>query len=92
LPIINEIDQYTCKERDKVTPKSPIGKAFEYCDNRWTSMQNYLTYGMLEIDSNLIENSVRPLAIGRKNYLFACSHDAAKDMVIFYSFLQHVLK
>jgi len=86
LPIINEIGQYIHQERNKVTPKSPIGKAFEYCANRWISLQNYLTNGMLEIDSNLIENSIRSLALGRKNYLFAGSHDAAKDIAMFYSF------
>ena len=86
LPIINEIGQYIQQERDKVTPKSPIGQAFQYCANRWISLQNYLTNGMLEIDSNLIENSIRPLALGRKNYLFAGSHDAAKDIAMFYSF------
>jgi len=86
LPIINEIGQYIQKERNKVTPQSPIGKAFEYCANRWISLQNYLTNGMLEIDSNLIENSIRPLSLGRKNFLFAGSHDAAKDIAMFYSF------
>ena len=86
LPIINEIGQYIQQERNKVTPKSPIGKAFEYCANRWISLQNYLTNGMLEIDSNLVENTIRPLALGRKNYLFAGSHDAAKDIAMFYSF------
>ena len=86
LPIINEIGQYIQQERNKVTPKSPIGKAFEYCTNRWISLQNYLTNGMLEIDSNLVENSIRPLALGRKNYLFAGSHEAAKDIAMFYSF------
>jgi transposase len=86
LSVINEIGQYIVKERDKVTPHSPIGIAFGYCANRWDSLQNYLTHGMLEIDSNLIENSIRPLALGRKNYLFAGSHDAAKDIAMFYSF------
>ena len=86
LPIINEIGQYIQQERNKVTPKSPIRQAFEYCANRWLSLQNYLTNGMLEIDSNLVENSIRPLALGRKNYLFAGSHDAAKDIAMFYSF------
>jgi transposase len=86
LPIVNEIGQYIYHERNKVTPKSPIGEAFEYCANRWTGLQNYLKDGMLEIDSNLIENSIRPLALGRKNYLFAGSHDAAKDIAMFYSF------
>lgn len=86
LPIINEIGQYIHQERSNVTPQSPIGKAFEYCANRWISLQNYLTNGILEIDSNLVENSIRPLALGRKNYLFAGSHDAAKDIAMFYSF------
>ena len=86
LPIINEIGAYIYQNRNKVTPKSPIGKAFDYSTNRWTSLQNYLTNGMLEIDSNLVENSIRPLAIGRKNYLFAGSHEAAKDIAMFYSF------
>lgn len=86
LPIINEIGQYIHEEKNNTTPRSAIGKAFDYCANRWVSLQNYLTHGMLEIDSNLVENSIRPLAIGRKNYLFAGSHDAAEDIALFYSF------
>jgi transposase len=86
LPIINEIGAYIHEQKSSTTPKSPIGKAFEYCSNRWNSLQNYLTNGMLEIDSNLIENSIRPLALGRKNYLFAGSHEAAKNIAMFYSF------
>jgi len=92
LPVINEIGAYIYKHRGSATPKSPIGKAFEYCSNRWTSLQNYLTNGMLEIDSNLIENSIRPLALGRKNYLFAGSHDAAGNIAMFYSFFGTCLK
>ena len=86
LPIINEIGSYIYNERSKVLPKSPIGVAFEYCANRWISLQNYLKDGMLEIDSNLIENSIRPLALGRKNYLFAGNHDAAENIAMLYSF------
>jgi transposase len=86
LPIINEIGSYIYNERNRVLPKSPIGVAFEYCANRWISLQNYLKDGMLEIDSNLIENSIRPLALGRKNYLFAGNHEAAENIAMFYSF------
>jgi transposase len=86
LPIINEIGKYISDNRNRVTPKSQIGEAFEYCTNRWISLQNYLTNGMLEIDSNLVENAIRPLALGRKNYLFAGSHDAAQEIAMFYSF------
>jgi transposase len=88
LPIIDEIGSYIYNERNKVLPKSPIGKAFEYCANRWISLQNYLNDGMLEIDSNFVENAIRPLAIGRKNYLFAGSHEAAKDIAMIYSFTE----
>lgn len=42
--------------------------------------------GNLEIDSNLVENAIRPLALGRKNYLFAGSHDAAENIAMYYSF------
>jgi transposase len=86
LPVINEIGAYINKHKGSILPKSPMGKAFEYCNNRWTSLQNYLTNGMLEIDSNLVENSIRTLALGRKNYLFAGSHDAAQNIAMFYSF------
>lgn len=86
LPIINEIGNYIHEERNKVLPQSPIGKAFDYCVKRWISLQNYLVNGILEIDSNLVENAIRPLALGRKNFLFAGSHDAAKDIAMFYSF------
>lgn len=86
LPIINEIGQYIYQQRNNVLPQSPIGKAFDYCSKRWTSLQNYLLDGILEIDSNLVENAIRPLALGRKNYLFAGSHNAARDIAMFYSF------
>jgi len=88
LPIINQIGKYIYNEKSKVTPQSPIGKAFEYCSSRWVSLQNYLKDGMLEIDSNLVENAIRPLALGRKNYLFAGSHSAAKNIGMFYSFFE----
>lgn len=86
LPVINQIGQYIYQEKSNTTPQSPLGKAFEYISGRWISLQNYLLDGMLEIDNNLIENSIRGLAIGRKNFLFAGSHDAAKDIAMFYSF------
>ena len=50
-------------------------------------MQSYLYNGDLHIDNNLVENSIRPNALGRKNYLFAGSHDGAQRTAMFYSFL-----
>jgi hypothetical protein len=86
LPILNKIGKYLADNRNNLLPKSPIGQAFMYCLNRWDNLMNYLKDGNLEIDNNLIENSIRPIALGRKNYLFAGSHEAAQNIALFYSF------
>ncbi len=70
----------------QLLPRSPIGKAFRYSMDRWDQLNAYLKDGVLEIDSNLVENAIRPLALGRKNYLFAGSHDAAQRAAGIYSF------
>jgi hypothetical protein len=51
-------------------------------------MAAYFEDGHLEIDNNLIENAIRGVALGRKNYLFAGSHEAAQRAAIFYTFLE----
>jgi transposase len=71
----------------QVTPQSLIGKAINYALARWDMLCIYTTDGKLEIDNNLAENSIRPLAIGRKNYLFAGSHDAAQRAAAIYSLM-----
>src|SRR5665811_2130763 len=49
-------------------------------------LSNYLYDGRLEPDNNLVENAIRPVALGRKNYLFAGSHKAAQRAAMVYSF------
>lgn len=61
-----------------VLPKSTIGKALAYSIEWWDKLSRYTEDGMINIDTNPVENSIRPVAIGRKNYLFAGSHEAAK--------------
>lgn len=68
-------------------PKSPIGKALTYAQKRMPFIRRYLDHGHIEIDNNLVENSIRPIALGRKNYLFAGSHQAARNAATFYSLL-----
>lgn len=86
LPIINEMGKWIADENKKVLPKSTIGKAFKYSIERWDEASNYLYNGNLEIDNNMIENAIRPIALGRKNYLFAGSHDAAQRAAMIYTF------
>jgi transposase len=86
FPVLNRIGKFIADNRNAVLPQSPIGKAFAYCIARWDNLMNYLKDGNLEIDSNEIENAIRPLALGRKNYLFAGSHEAAENIAMYYSF------
>ncbi len=64
---------------NQALPQSPLGKALQYTLARWDKLCVYTQDGHLRIDNNLIENSIRPVALGRKNYLFAGSHEAAQN-------------
>ncbi|TPE43339.1 IS66 family transposase [Pontibacter mangrovi] len=87
LPVLNELGKWIFKEIKNTLPKSQIGKAMAYAYARWDALSAYLYDGELQIDNNLVENAIRPLALGRKNYLFAGSHEAAKRAGMIYSFL-----
>jgi hypothetical protein len=52
---------------------------------QWSKLKTYTRDGRLEIDNNLVENAIRPVTLGRKNYLFAGSHEGAKCAAIIYS-------
>lgn len=88
LPVINAFGKWLADELKAggILPKSAIGKALIYTLDRWDKLSAYLYDGSVEIDNNLIENAIRPLALGRKNYLFAGSHEAAKRAACIYSF------
>ena len=68
-----------------VRPSTPLGKATTYALNCWPALVEYLSYGQVQIDTNLLENSIRPIAIGRKNYLFAGSPTGAEAAATLYS-------
>jgi transposase len=86
-PIMEEFSKWliTQKEGEQVLPSSPIGQAINYALGRWKYMERYLKDGRLEIDNNLVENAIRPVALGRKNYMFAGSPEGAKWAAIVYT-------
>ena len=86
-PIIRALEAWALNEAGSVLPKSPIGKAIHYLLNHIRQLSRYVTDGRYKIDNNFIENSVRPLAVGRKGYLFCGNHDAAEDAAIIYTFM-----
>ena len=87
VPLMDALGQWLVNEYPTVLPKSAIGKAFHYLIARYNKIYIYLQDGRLEIDNNLIENSIRPVALGRKNYLFAGSHSGAEKAAMVYSLL-----
>ena len=87
LPVINAYFKWVAGQREKVLPKSQIGKAINYSIERYDSLMAYLYNGKLHIDNNAVENSIRPVAIGRKNYLFAKTHDSAQRSAMIYTFM-----
>jgi transposase len=87
VPVLEQFYQWLKDTVVKVTPTSAIGKAIAYALPRWERLMLYAHDGRLEIDNNLVENAIRPIAIGRKNYLFAGSHEAAQNAAMFYSLL-----
>lgn len=86
-PILDELHEWLKEQVHEVTPSSPLGGAIAYTLSRWDGLSAYAKHGQIEIDNNLAENSIRPLAIGRKNYLFAGSHQAAEMTAAMYSFM-----
>lgn len=86
-PIMVAFEKWLVKEYDKVLPKSPIGKAIKYTYDIYHRLSRYHLDGRYHIDNNMAENSLRGLALGRKNYLFCGNHDAAEDAAVIYSLL-----
>jgi transposase len=85
LPILTQLHEWMQQEYPQVPPQSPIGKAIGYALPLMESMRLYALHGDLQIDNNLIENAIRPIALGRRNFLFAGTHDTAQNAAMIYS-------
>jgi transposase len=86
LPIYTLLGKWIAQQLDQTLPKSAIGKALRYAFAQWDELGNYMLDGNLKIDNNLVENAIRPVALGRKNWLFAGNHRAAQRSAIIYTF------
>jgi transposase len=70
-------------------PKSPMGQAIRYALNHWESLERFLDHGEVEIDNNLVENAIRPTAIGKKNWLFFGSEEAGQRSAVIYTLIEN---
>ncbi len=85
VPAIRSFKNWLAATMTEVPPKSPMGTAVSYALNQWPYFEPFMTDHRIEISNILIENAIRPIAIGRKNYMFNGSHDAARRAAMIYS-------
>ena len=86
-PSMDQFYEWLKEQVHKGLPKNSITQAISYAINQWAGFTPFLTDGRVELSNNLDENNMRPVAVGRKNYLFKGSPEAAKRGAIIYSVL-----
>jgi transposase len=86
-PILCAFEKWIVSYFPKTIPKGRMHKALSYAYSLFHRLSRYHLDGRYQIDNNLIENAIRPLAVGRRNYLFCGNHDAAENAAIMYSLL-----
>ena len=85
--VLNQFRKWLEQSIQQVPDGFAIGQAIHYCLTHWEQLTNYMKDGRLHIDNNLVENTIRPFALGRKNWIFKGSPRGAKAGAIFYSLL-----
>ena len=84
-PILKSIYPWLKQQLKNVPPKSKLGLAIKYMLNQWPYLIAYLRHGSVEIDTNLVENNIRPTALGKRNWLFMGHEDSGKIHALWYS-------
>jgi transposase len=87
-PITAEFKRWLDETYAKSPPKSAIGNALAYSINRWPALTRYLEDGWLNIDNNPVENAIRGICLGRKNWLFAGSESGGRRAAMFYTLIE----
>lgn len=85
LAIVTDLREWLVAESPSLLPKSPIAQATNYALRHWQALTRYLEDGFLDIDNNVAELTLRHIAIGRKNWLFAGSRNGAQTAATLFS-------
>ena len=83
VPILEVIKMMLEKYKTVDTPQSALAKACNYALDRWDGLCRYCEEGYYDIDNNIVERSIRPLTLGRKNWLFVDSDESARDTAVY---------
>ena len=87
-PIFDNLEAWLQAQLPKISGKSPLAKAIRYALTRMKKLRPWLDHGVLELDNNTAERSMRPIALGRKNYLFTGSEGGGKSAAIAYTLIE----
>jgi hypothetical protein len=87
-PVLDKLRRWFVATRSNEPPSTDLGKAAGYFLNHWVALTRFVDDGRIALDNNLCEQQMRDIALGRKNYLFAGSHDAARRAAGIYSLLR----
>lgn len=87
LPLLANLHDWLQQTRLRTAPNSATAKAIDYSLKRWAALTRYAATGDLPIDNNPVENSIRPIALGKKNWLFAGSERAGQRAAVIQSLL-----
>jgi len=87
-PVAEKFGQWLETTAGSVLPKSPIGEAISYARSHWAALTRYLDFGFLSIDNNAAERALRPVAVGRKNWLHLGSDKGGRTAAVLMSLVQ----
>ena len=87
-PLLKSLHHWLLQTRKVTANGGALAKAIDYSLNRWPAIQRYAENGFYPIDNNPVENAIRPIAIGKKNWLFAGSEAAGKRAAVLQSLLE----
>jgi len=85
--VVERLHRALNKLQPRYLPQSPMGQAISYTLNQWPALERFLEHGEVEIDNNLVENAIRPTAIGKKNWLFFGSEEAGQRSAVMYTLI-----
>ena len=86
-PVLTRLRRVMELTRRKTLPQGLLGQAIDYALKRWDALTRFVEDGTLEIDNNLIENAIRPSALGKKNWLFVGHPAAGERSAVVYTLL-----
>lgn len=87
-PIFDGLETWLMQQLAKISRKTPLAKAIKYALARLPKARPYLEYGFLELDNNTAERGIRPVTLGRKNYLFMGSEAGGHSAAIAYTLIE----